>query len=389
MKIAGIISEFNPFHNGHKYIVDRAKAEGDAVVAVMSGNFSERGEPTVVDKYTRAEMALKCGVDLVLELPFPSASSSAEYFAEAGVRVLDRVGASKIVFGSECGDISILKRAAEVARNAEFLEAYKNRELSDNKGSAEAYFELVNEFLGEDVRLSSNDMLGVEYIKAIAKNGFLIEPVTAKRLGDGFLSESVGESDFASATALRNLISDGTDGFSQYMPKEAYKVLCEAVKNGDAPVLYENIERGILLFLRIVDKKELDSIAELSGGLGNRLAEAAHKSDSLDELIKNTSTKKYTTSKIRRGILNAVLGVRNEDIRQIFYTSVLGVNETGRAILSELRKKDGEIAIVTKPADAPECRQKELSDKADALYSLSYKEAKTSDFVYKKRIYIG
>ena len=389
MRITGIICELNPFHNGHKYIVDRAKKEGDAVVAVMSGSFSERGEPTVVDKYTRAEMALKCGVDLVLELPFPSASSSAEYFAEAGVRVLDRVGVNTIVFGSECGDISILKRAAEVALDNEFTEAYKNRELSDNKGSAEAYFELLNEFLGEDVRLSSNDMLGVEYIKAIVKNGFSIEPVTAKRLGDGFLSESVGESDFASATALRNLISDGTDRLSQYMPKEAYKVLCEAVKNGDAPVLYENIERGILLMLRLVYKDELDGVAELSGGLGNRLADVAQASVSLDELIKNTSTKKYTTSKIRRGILNAVLGIKSEDIRQISYTLVLGANEMGRAVLSELRKKDGEITIVTKPADAPECRQKELTDRADALYSLSFKEAKKSDFNYKKRIYIG
>lgn len=388
MKIVGIICEFNPFHNGHKYIVDRAKEEGDAVVAVMSGNFTERGEIAIADKYTRAEMAVRCGVDLVVELPFPSSVSSAEFFAEAGVRVLDRLGAQKIVFGSECGDICRLKRAADIALNEEFLIAYRNRELSDSKGSAEAYFELLSEFLGMDAGLSSNDMLGVEYIKAILKNGFNIEPVTFSRVGDGFLEESVGDSCFASATALRGLVKGDCENLSKYMPSEALRVFLEAMKDGSAPVLYENVERGILLSLRLAFGDSLDGIAELSGGLGNRLIEAAHKSVSLDELIKNASTKKYTTSKIKRGIINAVLGVKTEDIRQISYTAALGANERGREILSELRKKDGDIAIVTKPADAPECRQKELSDRADSLYSLGYGNVRTSDFIYKKRIYI-
>ena len=388
MKIVGIICEFNPFHNGHKYIVERAKEEGDVLVAVMSGNFTERGEIAIADKYTRAEMAVRCGVDLVVELPFPSSVSSAEYFAEAGVRVLDRLGAQKIVFGSECGDIRKLKGAANIALDEKFLNVYRNRELSNSKGSAEAYFELLSEFLGEDADLSSNDMLGVEYIKAIIRNGSNIEPVTFSRLGDGFLEESVGDSCFASATALRGLIKGDGENLSKYMPKEALQVLHKAMEDGDVPVLYENIERGILLSLRLANKDDLENIAELSGGFGNRLIEAACNSGSFDELIKNASTKKYTTSKIKRGIINAVLGVKSEDIRQISYTSVLGANERGRDILSSLRKKKGGIAIVTKSADAPEGRQKELLDRADSLYSLGYKDAKASDFIYKKRIYI-
>ncbi len=388
MKIAGIICEFNPFHNGHKYIVDRAKGEGDAVVAVMSGNFTERGEVSIADKYTRAEMAVRCGVDLVLELPFPAATASAEYFAEAGVRVLDRIGVDKIVFGSECGDIEKLKSAAAAALDGDFLNAYRSREISDNKGSAEAYFELLSTFLGEDVKLSSNDMLGVEYIKAIEKNAYKIESATVARLGDGFLKESVGSSDFASATAIRNLISSGGEGLLKYMPRDALDVLLEAMENGEAPVLYENIERGILLFLRLADPVEIEKAAELSGGLGYRVCEAAGRATSLAELISLVSTKKYTYSRIRRGILNAVLGIRDEDMRMISYTTVLAANKTGREILSGLRKEENPISIVTKGADAPECRQKTLTERADALYSLGYKEARSSDYILKKRIYV-
>ena len=387
MSVFCIISEFNPLHNGHKYLIEQAKNDGCAVVAVMSGNYTQRGELAFADKYTRAEIAVKCGADLVLELPFPFAMSSAEFFAKGAVSVLEKIGAQGIYFGSESGDVELIKRAALVASSPEFL-AERERQ-GHGEGSAKAYFDLLTEMLGEKTELLSNDILGIEYVKEINRRGLNIEPCAVRRVGDSYRAEEIS-SDFASATAIRNKIFAGELGEAlNYTPKEARGALLHAVENREAPVDIRKIESAVLAFWRLATPASLSHIAELGNGLEYRIREAALASTSLDELEGAVATKQYTDAKIRRAVLFGILGVTKANLdEEPEYTSVLAANSIGREILSSVRKKEGGVAVVTKCADTPEGWQKELSDRADSLYTLAMPSARPSGNLAKKKIYI-
>ena len=387
MSVACIICEYNPFHNGHEYLIKKAKEDGHSVVAVMSGNYTQRGELAFADKYIRAEAAVKCGADLVLELPFPFCMSSAEFFAKGGVSVIERVGADAIYFGSESGDVDFIKEAARVAASEEFLKA--KGQLSHDDGVAKGYFEALGELLGKDVEMLSNDILGVEYLKEINRRGFDISPIAVTRVGDGYRDEKIN-SDFASATAIRKfLLSGEVADMEKYMPKESLECVKNALENSEAPVDVKKIETSILSFWRMVDPATLADIAELGNGLEYRIKDAALSSVSLDDFVWRASTKKYTYAKIRRAILFGILGVTKADLDgEPQYTCVLGANKVGREILSRLRKVEGDLKIVTKPADAPDCRQNQLSLRADALYTLAMPTPKGSAYLASKKIYI-
>ncbi len=373
MKITGIICEYDPFHNGHEYLLRQAREGSDAVVCVMSGNATQRGGFAIADKYTRAEMALHGGADLVLELPYPFSSASAEYFASAGVAILSSVGAEGICFGSECGNTEKLMKAADVALTREF------RRSRDDEGTAEGYFEALEEsyakVYGESLSLAPNDILGVEYGKAIMRGKYAIQPMAFERLGDGFLSSSAGTSPFASATALRSHIREkGTDGLAAYMPKTAVELLDRAVADKTAPVDIKRIESAVLSFFRLTPPEALVDIAELGNGLEYRLCEAALKAGTLDEFFSLAATKKYTDSRIRRAVLFAMTGVMRHDLKTLpQYTTLLAVNAEGREVLSQLRKKENVIPVVTKPADGKSVseRQYTLSYLLDCLFTLA------------------
>ena len=387
MRVAGIICEYNPFHNGHKYLLDEAKKSGCAVVAVMSGNYTQRGEIAIADKYTRAEAAVKCGADLVLELPFPFCMSSAEFFAKGGVSVLGRIGAEKIFFGSESGDISLLEKAAERALSGEFADL--RDEISKAEGSAKGYFDALGALMGEDTALLSNDILGIEYLKAIRRQKLEISPVAVKRLGDGFRDKEIN-SDFASATAIRNALFDGSlCCLENYMPNQSFEILKRRLEAGELPADIKKLETAILSFWRLADPSLLGDIAELGNGLEYRIRDAALASASLAELEEKVATKKYTAAKIRRAILFAMLGVTKSDLdAALSYTSVLAANKIGRELLSSLRRDEGELKIVTKTADAPVCRQQQLSSAADALYTLAIPGGREASYISKKKIYM-
>ena len=385
MRIAGIICEYNPFHNGHEYLVKQAKKDGCAVVAVMSGSYTQRGELAIADKYTRAEAAVRCGVDLVLELPFPYCMSSAEFFARGGVAVLERVGTHRIYFGSESGDIELIREAAKAAASEEF--ALARESVSHKDGSAHSYFDALGKVIGKSVDMLSNDILGIEYIKEIMRRGLTVEPLAVKRVGDGYRDE-VAESDFASATAIRKILISGNET-DRYLPTSSLERLLTAVKSGEAPVESKNIERALLAFWRMTNPASLADIAELGNGLEYRLKDAALSSSSLEEFENNAATKKYTAAKIRRAILFGILGVTKADLdAEPEYTWVLAANKRGREILSDLRRGEDEMRIVTKSADAPNCRQYELSARADALYTLAMPKPQNSGYLTKKKIYI-
>ena len=227
MSVFGIVSEFNPFHLGHEYLIRSARDMGaESVVCVMSGNATQRGELAITDKYTRAEAALCGGADLVLELPFPWSSASAESFAFAGISVLSSF-CDTVIFGSECGDIELLRRVAEFTSSPEFKERYTAL-LTNGEQSAAAYAALVGEV--SSTALSSNDLLGVEYIKAAKTLGVDLNFVTVKREGSAYRSAEMSSGDFDSAMAIRAAISNGDnlEMLKSRLPLASFDILASA-----------------------------------------------------------------------------------------------------------------------------------------------------------------
>ena len=349
----------------------------------MSGNAVQRGELALADKYYRAEMALASGADLVLELPFPWCASGAESFALCGVRIAGEFS-DVLCFGSECGDIAELSRAAEIASGEEFVFEYKNR-LSGNAGSAEAYFDLLSSKTGRSY--SSNDILGIEYLKAAKKLGSSLSFFTVKREGAAYGSENLEAEGFQSATAIRKAVSErGADAVSKYMPDGAASVLRRAEdKRGLADIA--RIEKAVKLYFRMKKAEELDDIAEADGGLASRICRVARECGE-ESFFESLKTKRYTDSRIRRAVLFSLVGVTRADISGTpAYVNMLGANERGRRLLAERRNKTS-VAVLSKAADVPADeragRQAELSERLDSLYSLALERESTAGELIRK-----
>lgn len=378
----GIICEYNPFHNGHLRQINEIKKESDEpIVCIMSGNFTQRGEVAIADKYARAQMAIEAGADLVLELPVPFCMASAEYFASAGVYILNELGIDKISFGSESADANKIMKIAEIAASDEFKEECAR--LSKSEGSASAYFDLLAEKSGVD-GIKSNDILAIEYAKAIIKNKYLMKICPIKREGNAYRDVELVEGELPSASAIReSIFNDRFDEIERFVPSTTLDIL----KSNELANIC-NIDSGALLALRLADAEKLD-VAISDKGLVNRIISISHNSPSLKYLIENIQTKKYTSAAIRRAILYILIGIKQSDLDNVpTYTTLLGANEKGRAYLSSIRKDERDIKIVTKPADAEECRQLEIDKKADALYSMCFENKKRSEFFVRKSPYI-
>lgn len=397
-KTVGIICEYNPFHGGHRYQIEEMRKQGfDRVVCVMSGNTVQRGEFAIADKYTRAETALEGGADLVLELPYPYSASSAEFFALAGVRILENAGVDAICFGSECGDVDKLKKAADVCDSEAFVEAYKNS-ISSGNGTAKAYFDAYKNVANEELPGGANDILGIAYLRALKRENSNIEPIALKRRGSDYRNDSIEDlTEYPSATMLRNYICENgiNDKFADIVPKETFAALIKAAKSGRAPVKMSNLDSAIIAHLRLFDASKLEEIADVGGGLGERILSASHKVTTYKELVLLVSGKQYTEARVRRAILNILTGVVFDDLKAYpAYTTVLGFNYNGREMLSELRKKEKNIAFITKPADAESIgekatRQIYLDRRADALFTLATPlKTDSGEYVRKFPIYI-
>ena len=374
----GIICEYNPFHNGHLHQINEIKKITDEpIVCVMSGNFTQRGEIAITDKYARAKMALSAGADLVLELPIPFCIASAEYFASAGVHILARLDVDKLCFGSESADIEKITKIAQTAASESFKSECES--LSKKQGSAIAYFELLAEKSGEE-NILSNDILGIEYTKAIIKNGYKMQIYPVKREGNAYRDTALVSDMLPSASAIRESIANGDfEKIEGFMPKESFEIM-----RGEELASIENAKNSILFALRLLDTNDLDvAISDL--GVINRILSTAHECVSYDEFEEKLQTKKYTRSAIRRAILYILLGINQSDLDTLpQYTVLLGANKKGREYLSSIRKNDSAIEVITKPADAMDCRQSVLSKKADALYTMCFENKKESGFYIKK-----
>ena len=372
---AGIICEFNPFHNGHAYLLRRAREFGDCVICLMSGRTVQRGMVAIADPYVRAEMALAGGADLVLELPFPWCSGSAAYFADAGVRILTEFGVEHLLFGSECGDLVALKQAADTVGSDTFVRRYTEL-CQSGEGTAAAYRTALNELLPNHT-FGANDLLGISYLEAIARQNSPLVPITVSRLGNGYHETKLNPDAYPSATALRARMETATDtdalekALAGTMPSPCLARLLSAVSCGEAPACDNRLPDIAHAAMRLATPEELCHIAELSGGLGDRMLKQARATTDGASFFESLKTKLYPDARLCRGMLFALTRVHPEDLSaHPTYTTVLAANGMGCAHLSTLRKEDSAMAIVTKPADAPTGRQKELSDRVDALVSL-------------------
>ncbi|MBO4941124.1 MAG: nucleotidyltransferase [Clostridia bacterium] len=339
MTVAGIVCEYNPFHNGHKFHIKetRRKTGADAIVAIMSGNLVQRGDVAVFPKEPRAKAAIEGGADLVLELPTAHSMASAEFFAKGAVKALDALGVVNFLsFGTECGNLDVLREIAEVLSNEppEFS-ALLNKFSASGLSYPTARAKAVEKFLGKekaDILSSPNSLLGIEYLKALISQKSSIKPVAILRKGAGHDTQETNDG-IASASYIRDLIKRGKS-FSEFIPHSTNSVFENAV-----PHSITKLEKAILCHLIKTPAEDLRKIADVGEGLENRIKAAALSSKTLDELYDVVKTKRYTHSRIRRIILSAFLGITEND-RQASprYIKILAHNETGQKIIAVAKK---------------------------------------------------
>ncbi len=363
MKVAGIITEYNPFHNGHAHLVRMARDNGAThVVAVMSGNFVQRGEPALLDRSVRTEAALMNGVDLVLQLPAVWAASPAQSFARVGVEMLDGLGfVDELVFGSECGDTEKIVSAA-CALESEELKPLLDRELQKGISFAAARENALRIISPEsaDIIKSPNNILGVEYVAALRRIESKTVPVTFPRIGaEHDAKESSGR--IASASYIRERFPDGE--WESFVPANA----AEIYKN--APVAdIKRIENAMLYRMRTADSESLSKAPDISEGIENRIVSASEKAKTLEELYLLSKTKRYSHARIRRIILNYFLGFTAEDATlPVPYLRVIGFNEKGAELIRKA-KETARLPVITKAADIAS-----LGENAQRIFSLECK----------------
>ena len=360
MKVAGIIAEYNPFHAGHAYLAQKARENGAThVVAVMSGNFVQRGAPAVFEHSVRTRAALMNGIDLVLQLPAVYAASSAQSFAMAGVEILNGTGfVDELVFGSECGDIEKIISAVD-ALESESLKPLLEEELKKGISFASARENALRKISPEsaDIIKSPNNILGVEYVSALKKQQSRITPVTFGRLGAEHDSRET-EENIASASYIRELLKG--EEWKKFVPENTVE-LYEKADIADI----KNIENAIIYKIRTADAQSLSDVPDISEGIENRIISASCEAKNLDELYSLAKTKRYSHARIRRIILSYFLGFTAEDLSlSVPYIRVTGFNERGAELIRKA-KETAKLPIITKAADVAS-----LGENAQRIFSL-------------------
>ena len=394
MNVFGVVAEYNPFHNGHKFQLERAFELGAThVIAVMSPNFVQRGEPSITDKFFRAKAAVKSGVDLVLELPTPVALSCAERFAFGAVYLLDRLGViNHLIFGTEVDNIDILESIVDVTMrddddkdNSSNNNSNNSVNTKNNSNIKKVFFnEIFNEILkkklkegisfpkarqlaleqtlsqhlsnqknAQDIKhISSmmsqpNNILAIEYLKSLRKLGSKIKPLAVKRVGSAHDQKhdhkKIADGRIISAFHLREIVKQkhGIENWRDFVPSEAYDVYQEAFDKNMLPALEIHGERAVISKLRATTVEEIRAIPDVSEGLENRILKSVESSRSLDEIYKKIKTKRYTMSRIRRIVYNLFLDLDYKKEQMMpDYVRVLACNQKGIELISEIKKRN-------------------------------------------------
>lgn len=370
MKICGIVCEYNPFHFGHKYQIDKTReilGEDTIIIAIMSGNFVQRGEISILHKTVRAKMAVLSGIDLVLELPINYVLSSAENFAYGSVNILEQIGITHLSFGSECGDICKFNKIVDIITDKTFKENIYN-DMKMGKSFAAAREENLRKKLPEyaDIIKSPNNILAIEYLKAL-KNTDII-PITIVRKNSPHDSDII-VGNFASASNIRNLIKKNIAA-GDLLPQ--FSLLDESIKVGKAVTDVKKLEIAIFTYLRRIDRDDLLLIRDCDLSLANRIYTLSKKHSNLDDLIADVSSKRYTKARVRRIILSLFLGVY-KDIEPR-YIRALAFNKKGRFILGQ---KKSALPMVTRCSDFKHLQNTDyfkMDNFSEDIYSLLYED---------------
>ena len=367
MKAIGIIAEYNPFHNGHLYHLNKIKEmyPDYTIVLVMNGNFTERGEVTIIDKWKRRDIALELGIDLVIELPFPFSTQSADFYAYGAITTLEKLGVEKVVFGSESDNIEDLKLIAETQlNNDEFDKLVKIYcKLGNNYPTALSL--ALDDLVGKKIT-TPNDLLGISYIKTILKNNYKIIPETIKRTNNYHDKEL--NNTFSSATSIRESLKEDLDITNQ-VPLNTLKRL----SNLHYMDMYFNI-----LKYKIITEDNLEIYQTVETGMNKKLKEVITKVNTYDELIKSIKSKKDTYNKISRMLLHILCNFTKKDansFKDITYIRILGFNKTGKEYLNNV-KKDLDVPIISK-----------ITREKDPMLEFELNTTKIYDLIYNEDLF--
>jgi len=379
----GIIAEYNPFHLGHQYQLQQAKAQSNTneTVVIMSGNFTQRGEPAVFDKYFRAKATLAQGVDLVLELPTVFSLASSGYFCQGSVLSLAHCGIDTLAFGSETASLEPLNQLAEVLAN----EPEEYRQLLKNHLKAGCSYPKAQELaLKQYCNLSfassdtPNDLLALGYLTTIKKYHLPIQSLAIRRIGSHLTEDSLG---FANASAIRQKILQ-QDLYEQHVPQSTLSLLTQAQADGYRALSLKDFSLAVFVKLRTASLQELCALPDVNEDLAHTLQKASLQTNNLEQLLLQCKSKTYTLTRLRRALCHLLLHITKDDLlEQPPYLRVLGFNETGKQILHRL-KKSCAIPIITNAAQwktlsspqAKRCFSVDLT--ATSVYALAQPNAK-------------
>ncbi len=405
-KVLGIIAEYNPFHNGHLYHIRKSIEESRAeyVVCVISGNFVQRGNTSIIDKWTKTKMAIANGADLVLELPTIYSTSSAENFAEGAIRLLDSLGVvDTISFGMETNDIATLNNIANVVfQEPKEYVTMLNHELSKGVSFPKARESALLMYLNDikryaNVLSGANNILGIEYLKALKKLKSSLIPLGIKREKVYYNDEMIVD-DFASATAIRKFISQRQfDEIRKVIPRSSYVLLGQELKKGHYVLDLSKFQKEIIYILRKMTIEDIRNLPDVSEGLENVIKNAADSCNNIIDLVNMIKSKRYTQTRIQRILIYALLGIDKKMMetskKVIPYARILGSSEKGKKLISEMIGKNPKVNIVTSVKKFLETsKNKNLKDMlkldiyATNVYTLGYERDSWSNLDYTNKI---
>ena len=405
-RVLGIVAEYNPFHNGHLYHIKESIEQCGAnyVVCVISGNFVQRGNTSIIDKWTKTKMALCNGADLVIELPTVYSTSSAENFAEGAIKILDSLGiVDTISFGMEAKDIATLNNIANVLyQEPKEYVTMLNHELSKGISFPKARENALMMYLNDikryaNVLTGANNILAIEYLKTLKKLKSQLMPIGVQRQKVLYHDEMIVD-DFASATAIRKMIATRQfDDIRKVIPRTSYILLAQELKKGHYVLDLSNFQKEILYILRKMTVQEIKELPDVTEGLENAIKNAADSCNNIIDLVNMIKSKRYTQTRIQRILVYALLGINKKMMeaskKTVPYTRILGYTEKGKRLISEIMQRNPKLNLVTSVKKfLDENKSKTLKDMlqtdiyATNVYTLGYERDSWANLDYTNKI---
>ena len=399
-KRIGIIAEYNPFHNGHLYQIQKAKelTGADTVIAVMSGNFTQRGETSLVNKFEKTKIALQNEVDMVIELPTIYSISSAENFALGGIKILNEIGnIDYLVFGIEEDNLQELQAIADalVNENDEFKSKIKT-ELDKGNSYPKAREIALKKVLSsenvENIMQKPNNILAIEYLKALKITNSRIKPFAIKRKNSMHHDKNINEN-YASGTYIRKLfIENNVDEISKVVPKYTYERLSELKSKGTYVTSINDFSDIVIYKIRMMTKEEISQIADINEGLENSIKLASTTCKTIDEIIDKVSTKRYTKTRISRILTYILLDITKSDMEQSKkndpYIRVLGINKKCEEILSTINDSKLITSLKKFEENNGENELLNIDKKATEIYTIKYPKSVDANLDYTSKFII-